>query len=145
MVLVRNPDLTWSQSALDYKVALDVIQHGVGRQYQLTRRQFSPIAVLWSPTSQRAAYAVGKFEEFVKEEENVIQSPASGRLRPVFHLRTTTAGRRTEVQGRAGALPAHDPLARDGDASRWREDLAGDRGFPGAEGLGGEYLHARTG
>ncbi len=81
---LRNPDLTWSQSALDYKVALDVIQHGVGRQYQLTRRQFSPIAVLWSPTSQRAAYTVGKFEEFVKEEENVIQSLRRAGYDPYF-------------------------------------------------------------
>ena len=80
----RNPDLTWSQSALDYKAALDVITHGVGRQYQLTRRQFSPIAVLWSPTSQRAAYAAGKFEQFVKEEENVIQTLRRSGFDPYF-------------------------------------------------------------
>jgi len=81
---LRNPDLTWSQSARDYKLALEPIQRGIGRQYQLSKRHFSPIAVLWSPTSQRAAYTIGKFEEFVKDEEAVISSLRIAGYDPYF-------------------------------------------------------------
>jgi|GEM_PF-1472103 len=81
---MRNPDLTWSQSAKDYKAVFDVFRRGLGRQYQLTKRNFSPVAVLWSANSQRAAYAVGKFTDFVAAEKEVVESLRNAGFDPYF-------------------------------------------------------------
>jgi len=81
---MRNPDLTWSQSALGYKPIFDVFQHGLGRQFQLAKRDFSPVAVLWSANSQRAAYALGKSATFVTAESEVMESLYKAGFDPYF-------------------------------------------------------------
>ena len=81
---MRNPDLTWSQSAKDYKSVFDVFRRGLGRQYQLARRDFSPVAVLWSANSQRAAYASDQFEKFVADEKDVLDSLRAAGFDPFF-------------------------------------------------------------
>jgi hypothetical protein len=45
-----------------------VLREGVGMQYRQTRRRFSPVALLWSARSQRAAWIGGKMADFVKAE-----------------------------------------------------------------------------
>ena len=81
---LRNPDFTWSQSAKDYKAVLDVLRRGQGRQYMLARRIFSPTAVLWSANSQRAAYALGTYDDFVKSEAEVLDSLRQAGFDPCF-------------------------------------------------------------
>ncbi|MEI7904114.1 MAG: hypothetical protein WCI43_01715, partial [Candidatus Firestonebacteria bacterium] len=48
------------------------------------RRSFSPAAVLWSPASQRAAYAAGKLDVFIKTEALVVDSLRSSGFDPYF-------------------------------------------------------------
>jgi len=83
-ISMRNPDLTWSQSAKDYMTVFDVFRRGLGKQYQLARRDFSPVAVLWSANSQRAAYASDRFEKFVADEKDVVDSLRAAGFDPFF-------------------------------------------------------------
>ncbi|MFH1706946.1 MAG: hypothetical protein ABIF71_03395 [Planctomycetota bacterium] len=52
---LKNPDLTLSRSGESYRKVFTELKNDIGRQYQLADRSFSPVAVLWSPASQRAA------------------------------------------------------------------------------------------
>jgi len=81
---MRNPDLTWSQSAKDYKAVFDIFRRGLGKQYQLTKRDFSPVAILWSANSQRAAYAFGKYTEFIAAEKEMVESLRKAGFDPYF-------------------------------------------------------------
>jgi len=81
---MRNADLAFCQSAKDYKSVFATLQQGIGKQYQLARRSFSPAAVLWSPASQRAAYAAGKFDVFIKTEALIVDSLRSAGFDPYF-------------------------------------------------------------
>ena len=81
---LRNSDLTWSNSAKNYLRVFKELRAGIGRQYQLARRKFSPVAVLWSPTSQRAAWVEGKFGAFEKTEKRVIDSLVAAGYDPFF-------------------------------------------------------------
>ncbi len=81
---MRNPDLTWSQSALGYKPIFDIFKHGISRQFQLAKRDFSPVAVLWSANSQRAAHAFGKSAAFVAAESEVMESLYKAGFDPYF-------------------------------------------------------------
>lgn len=81
---MRNPDLSWSESAKAYKAVFDVFRGGLGRQFQLARRDFSPVAVLWSANSQRAAFTVGRFNEFVAAETEVISTLRASGFDPYF-------------------------------------------------------------
>ena len=88
---LRNADLTWCQSGKDYKRVIAEMQSGVGKQYMLAQRHFSPLAVLWSANSQRAAWAAGKFEEFKKVEADVMQALTDAGFDPFFVSETAAA------------------------------------------------------
>ncbi len=71
---LHDPDWTFCQSGRDYQVVLAELSAGLGRQYMLATRRFSPVAVLWSAASQRAAWARGRFEEFKQAETMVMEA-----------------------------------------------------------------------
>ena len=71
---LRNPDLTLCNSGKDYQRVIAEMRGGIGKQFMQSTRQFSPVAVLWSATSQRAAWLRGKFEDFKKAEATVMNS-----------------------------------------------------------------------
>ncbi len=59
-IAFRNPDLTFCQSAYDYMKLFKEMRGGIGRQFLLAQRELSPIAMLYSMNSMRAAFANGK-------------------------------------------------------------------------------------
>ena len=81
---MRRPDLSFCKSGESYKEIFGILQGGIGRQYQLARRSFSPVAVLWSATSQRAAFVAGKFIGFVKAEAETVDTLRLAGFDPYF-------------------------------------------------------------
>jgi len=69
---LRDHDLTFCKSGKDYQRVIAEMRGGIGKQVMQSTRQFSPVAVLWSATSQRAAWLRGKFEDFKKAETRVM-------------------------------------------------------------------------
>ncbi|NRA38807.1 MAG: hypothetical protein HRU15_11750 [Planctomycetes bacterium] len=59
-IAFRNPDLTFCQSAYDYMKLFKEMHGGIGRQFLLAKRELSPIAMVYSMNSLRAARALGK-------------------------------------------------------------------------------------
>ena len=101
-----NPDFSFSPSAKDYFTALKTIREGVGKQYLQTRRRFSPVAVLWSIRSQRAAWCDGKFDEFTKAERAVYTGLVDAGFDPFFVTEEQVAAGELEKNGvRALILP----------------------------------------
>ena len=81
---LRNADLTFSKSGQDYQRVFNEIRTGTGKQYMLAARQFSPVAVLWSPDSQRASWTLGQFDEFKKVEAAVVNALTDAEFDPYF-------------------------------------------------------------
>lgn len=71
---LRDHDLTFCKSGKDYQRVIAEMRGGIGKQFMQSTRQFSPVAVLWSATSQRAAWLRGKFEDFKKAEATVMNA-----------------------------------------------------------------------
>lgn len=71
---LRNHDLTFCNSGKDYQRVIVEMRGGIGKQLMQSTRQFSPVAVLWSATSQRAAWLRGKFDAFKKSEAQVMNA-----------------------------------------------------------------------
>jgi hypothetical protein len=88
---VRNADLTFCKSGKDYQRVFAEIKAGIGMQYMLSQRAFSPVAVLWSANSQRAAWTQGKFEEFKKVETDVMNAFHEAEFDPYFISETALA------------------------------------------------------
>ncbi len=101
-----DPDFQFSRSAADYRRSLAVLREGTGLQFRQTRRRFSPVAILWSARSQRAAWLDGKMDEFVKTEAAVYKTLVEAGYDPLFVADTevsTWAPARKDV--RALVLP----------------------------------------
>ncbi|MBN1808030.1 MAG: hypothetical protein JW909_03115 [Planctomycetes bacterium] len=81
---LRNPDLTWCRSAKDYMRVFKELRGGIGRQFQLMKRKFSPVGVCWSANSQRAAWTQGKYGEFEKSESTVVKGLVEAGFDPFF-------------------------------------------------------------
>ncbi len=79
---LRNPDLTWCRSAKDYMRVFKELKAGIGMQYQLLKRRFSPVAICWSANSQRAAWTSGEYGEFEKAERSVVNALVSAGYDP---------------------------------------------------------------
>ncbi len=101
-----DPDFQFSRSAADYRRSLAVLREGVGLQLRQTRRRFSPVAVLWSARSQRAAWLAGKMDEFVKAEAAVYRGLVAAGYDPSFVSDVDVAAGGLEKKGiRVVALP----------------------------------------
>lgn len=108
-----NPDFSYSASAKDYIRSLSVLREGVGKQYRLTKRAFSPVAILWSARSQRAAWLTGKMDAFVKAEAEVYAKLDDAGFDPFFISETDVAAGGLEKKGvKALALPMTLALGR---------------------------------
>ncbi|MFC1582289.1 hypothetical protein ACFL4W_02000 [Planctomycetota bacterium] len=55
-IAFRNYDLTYCQSARDYQRLFAEMRGGIGKQYMQGRRKLSPVGILYSMNSMRAAY-----------------------------------------------------------------------------------------
>jgi len=81
---LKNPDLTFSISGRDYQRVFAEIRSGIGRQIMVSKTHYDPIAVLWSTTSQRAAWLKNAFNEFLNSEAAVVNSLHEAGFRPYF-------------------------------------------------------------
>lgn len=86
-----NADFTYSPSARDYLPTLKFLREGIGKEYLQTRRRFSPVAILWSPRSQRAAWTEGKYQEFEQTEAMVYHRLVEAGIDPFFISETEVA------------------------------------------------------
>lgn len=121
-----NPDFTLSDSARDYFPTLKLLREGVGKQFLQTRRRFSPVAILWSARSQRAAWSAGKMGDFVNAERAVYTRLAEAGVDPFFVTDAeVAAGGLEQKEARAVVLPMTLALGR-------REVLPALRRFKGA-------------
>jgi hypothetical protein len=108
-----HPDFSFSRSAADYRRSLASIREGIGLQYRQTRRRFCPVAILWSPRSQRAAWIGGKMDAFVKAEAEVYHGLVEAGYDPFFLSETEAAGAGLEKRGvRVLILPMTLALGR---------------------------------
>jgi hypothetical protein len=108
-----NPDFTLSESARDYLPTLKILREGVGKQFLQTRRRFSPVAILWSARSQRAAWTAGKMADFVKAEQSVYNRLVEAGVDPFFISDAEVAAGGLEKRGaRALVLPMTLALGR---------------------------------
>lgn len=83
-VSLRNPDLTFCQSARDYQKGIAELRSGIGRQYQLGTRHTSPVAVQYSMNSMRAAWVTGRFELYAALTQQIVHALVEVGLDPVF-------------------------------------------------------------
>lgn len=81
---LRDADLTFCRSGRDYQRVIAELRSGIGKQIMHADRVFSPVAVLWSATSQRAAWARGQFEAFKKAEATVMEALYAAGFDPRF-------------------------------------------------------------
>ena len=103
---LRNADLTFCRSGQDYRRVIAEMRNGTAKQYMLATRHFTPVAVLWSANSQRAAWLVGKYEEFKKVEDEALKALYAAEYDPYFVSETDVATGVLEKRGtRALVLP----------------------------------------
>src|SRR5579862_6390136 len=81
---ILNADYSLSPSARDYVPTLRLLRTGLGKEFLQTRRRYSPVAILWSPRSQRAAWTAGKLADFEKTEADVYHALAAAGVDPYF-------------------------------------------------------------
>ncbi|HEX3134196.1 MAG TPA: hypothetical protein VHX44_11520, partial [Planctomycetota bacterium] len=110
---LRDHDLTFCKSGKDYQRVIAEMRGGIGKQIMQSTRQFSPVAVLWSATSQRAAWLRGKFEEFKKAESQVMTALYAAGYDPVLLSEQQVANGEMAKRGvRALVLPMTLALGR---------------------------------
>lgn len=110
---LRDADLTLCQSGRDYQRVIAELRSGIGKQIMHAERVFSPVAVLWSATSQRAAWARGRFEAFKQAEATVMQALYTAGLDPRFVSEDQVAAGELAKRGiRALVLPMTLALGR---------------------------------
>jgi hypothetical protein len=103
---LRNADLTFCKSGKDYQRVIREMESGLGKQYMLAKRQFCPVAFLWSANSQRAAWTQGKFDQFKKVEAEVMNALVDAELDPFFISEDAIAAGELSKRGvRAVFLP----------------------------------------
>ena len=98
-IALRNADLAFCRSGKDYQRVIGEIKQGFARQYMLSTRQFTPVAILWSNNSQRAAWTLGKFEDFKKTENEVVSGVIGAELDPRFVSEAGVASGELEKRG----------------------------------------------
>jgi len=79
-----NADYTLSESSRDYYPTLKLLREGLGKEFLQTSRRYSPVAILWSARSQRAAWTQGKLGEFEKTEAEVYHRLVEAGYDPSF-------------------------------------------------------------
>lgn len=105
-ISLRNADLTFCKSANDYQRACGELRRGLGKQYMNSKRVFSPVAILWSANSQRASWTLGKFNEFKKVEDEVVNAVIDAEFDPYFISEQQIAAGELEKRGtRVVVLP----------------------------------------
>jgi hypothetical protein len=103
---LRNADLTFCKSGKDYQRVFKEMKAGTGKQYMMSKREFSPVAVLWSANSQRAAWTQSKFDEFKKTEAEVVNALHGAEIDPYFISETAVAdGELTKRGAKVVVLP----------------------------------------
>jgi hypothetical protein len=108
-----NADYTLSPSARDYLPTLKLLREGVGKQFLQTHRRFSPVAILWSARSQRAAWTAGNYDAFEKVEAAAYQALVQAGFDPFFISENDAAAGGLESKGvRALVLPMTIALGR---------------------------------
>ncbi len=106
-VAFRNPDLTWSTSAVDYQKGFAELRGGIGRQYQLARRHLSPVAIQYSMNSMRACYADGRAGDWTSAVQQMTNALVAAGMDPVFLADEQIAAGELERRGiRVLAMPA---------------------------------------
>ena len=81
---LRDHDLTFCRSGRDYQRVISEMRNGIGKQVMQATRVFSPVAVLWSATSQRAAWLAGRFDAFKHAESQVMAALYAAGLDPLL-------------------------------------------------------------
>jgi len=108
-----NADYSLSPSARDYLPTLQLLRQGLGKQFLQTKRRFSPVAILWSPRSQRAAWAAGTYDAFEKAEAAAYHALVEAGFDPFFLSESDAASGALESKGvRALVLPMTIALGR---------------------------------
>ncbi len=101
-----NPDFAFSESAESYMRSLSVLRAGVGKQYLQSKRQWSPVAILWSARSQREAWLQDKFPQFEATEKTVYETLVAAGYDPSFISDAQVAAGELKSKGiRALVLP----------------------------------------
>jgi hypothetical protein len=96
---ILNADFTLSASSRDYFPTLQLLRTGLGKEFLLARRRYSPVAVLWSPHSQRAAWTEGKLGEFEKTEHEAYRALVAAGADPFFISEAGVASGELEKKG----------------------------------------------
>jgi hypothetical protein len=96
---ILNADYSLSPSARDYFPTLHLLRSGLGKEFLQTRRRYSPVAILWSPSSQRAAWSGGKLGEFEKTEGQVYHALVAAGVDPYFISESGLAGGELQRRG----------------------------------------------
>ncbi len=110
---LRNHDLTFCNSGKDYQRVIVEMRGGIGKQVMQSTRQFSPVAVLWSATSQRAAWLRGKFDAFKSSEATVMNALYAAGYDPMLvSEQQVAAGELAKRKVRALVLPMTIALGR---------------------------------
>jgi hypothetical protein len=110
---ILNADYSLSPSARDYYPTLHLLRSGLGKEFLQTRRRYSPVAILWSPRSQRAAWSAGKLGEFEKTEDQVYHALVAAGVDPYFVSESGLAGGELEKRGaKVLVLPMSISLGR---------------------------------
>jgi hypothetical protein len=103
---ILNPDLSLSPSARDYYPTLQLLRTGLGKEFLQTKRRYAPVAILWSPHSQRAAWTGGKLADFEKVEGEVYHRLVAAGMDPFFLSEAQLAAGDLEKKGvKALVLP----------------------------------------
>ena len=112
---LRDPDLTFCHSGRDYQRVISELRAGIGRQIMHAERAFSPVAVLWSADSQRASWTRGRFEDFKKAENEVMQALYAAGCDPMMMSEAQlAAGELAKRKVRVLVLPMTLSLGRGG-------------------------------
>lgn len=103
---ILNADYSLSPSSRDYFPTLQLLRTGLGKEFLQSRRRYSPVAILWSPRSQRAAWVTGKLGDFEKTEADVYHRLVAAGIDPFFVTEDGIAAGDLEKKGvKALVLP----------------------------------------
>lgn len=94
-----NADFSLSPSARAYHPTLTLLREGLGKEFLQTKRRYSPVAILWSARSQRAAWSAGKLGEFEKAEAEVYRKLVAAGADPFFVSEAGLGGGDLEKKG----------------------------------------------
>jgi hypothetical protein len=96
---ILNADFSQSPSSQDYFPTLHLLRTGLGKEFLQAHRRYSPIAILWSPRSQRVAWSAGKLGDFEKAEADVYHRLVAAGADPFFVSEAGVASGELEKKG----------------------------------------------